>query len=696
MGGRELPVLDLGPFRRYPTRAAEQEFEDERQVCSRCVSGVCCANQDAIFLNTFDILRLSAFFNMSAGDFMLTFTQDEFEDDEYGWRRMCNADPKSSVVTWLRRRGKSAASPCIFLKYIREPDGTPRRVCSVHDARPLGCREFYFPNCKARGTGELATLLAAGFEKVRDGEITGEMADARLAQFGKHDFRTEPLAKSLEYGFWVEIKCATDIEGADLEGANSYDISRYQDPIDEKLNRLLSSRNLRDEESFGLRPRDEQLIPYTSGRGFAGSAEFKRIIHIARTPPSKGLFEQGHYPYYVASRTMFPGAKPSRVFQTIPRAEISSFLRQIPLTPLFPNHDLTEVRAITQKHLYSAVLKGYNHLIRVSSHIAALDPLLAADPPGTIERALLSIMANAETSLNPYLARNRFFVPIVQRMAESSISLMEEEIASAGSPMEVFACLRHLCEAQTVVHSLPADLQRRLRALRRRIMAQLRKDSLKLYVPTWNSILKRRKSGRSPGPTTALKNWTRWSEQIRDIRYAATAGFQGVDLRAFYTRSVNELEKIPLKRNYEGRLFRIATCLGYGMTSNNRIACKTVSYREAADRLVLYTSRLFDWSEARGVETADPETIAGLATAVYKGLGVSYNQHRCFGLILRRVLDAQQPDGSWGTDFRPSSMPEDQAQFWERTYRSTGACIDALRPLRNDVLNFENAALGLA
>src|SRR5262249_37085498 len=351
MGARKLPVLDLDSFRRYPTKASEQQFADERDVCGRCLAGSCCVNQDAIFLNAFDVFRLSAFFNMSPADFMLTFTQDEFEDDEHRWRRAYNDDPKSSVLTWLRRRGRSSASPCIFLKHLRDSDGTPRRICAVHDARPLACREYYFSHCRTRGTGEIAALLAAGFEKVRDGEITREMADARLAQFEKHDFKAAPVARSLEYGFWVEIRCAIDVDEANFEGANSYDITRLQDPIDEKLNRALSARNLRDEESYGLRPRDEQIMPYKSGLAFAGSAECERIIHIARTPPSKGFFELGHYPYYVASRAMLPGAKPAAVFRTIPETEISAFLKRVPATHLFPHHDVPEVRSLTQQDL---------------------------------------------------------------------------------------------------------------------------------------------------------------------------------------------------------------------------------------------------------------------------------------------------------------------------------------------------------
>src|SRR6202521_5426706 len=259
MSGRNLPVLNFEPFRKYPTKRLEQEISDSGEVCNHCVSGVCCLNQDAIALSSFDIFRLAAFFDMSPATFMVTFTQDKFGNgDDENFRRDWNLDPNSSVVTWLRRRTNSPSSPCIFLKYVRDPDGTPRRICGVHDGRPLSCREYYFIHCKARGTGELASLLAEGFEKVRDGEITEDMVDAELARFGAHEFETSTLAKNMEYGFWVEMKCVLNMYHANVEGSNSYNMADYQDPIDEKLNRVLSAKYLRSEESYGMKPRDEQ------------------------------------------------------------------------------------------------------------------------------------------------------------------------------------------------------------------------------------------------------------------------------------------------------------------------------------------------------------------------------------------------------------------------------------------------------
>ena len=111
MSGRELPVLNYSPFRKYPTKQTDQTYADESRVCHGCLSGVCCSTEDPIALTAFDILRLSAFFDMSPARFMLTFTQDSFDDEDSDVRRhRWNEDQRNSTVTWLRRRANTPLS----------------------------------------------------------------------------------------------------------------------------------------------------------------------------------------------------------------------------------------------------------------------------------------------------------------------------------------------------------------------------------------------------------------------------------------------------------------------------------------------------------------------------------------------------------------------------------------------------------
>ena len=70
---RELPVLSFAPFRKYPTRQEQQQYDDSREVCQNCVSGGCCSSEDPVYLTSFDVFRFAAFFDMSPAEFMLNF-----------------------------------------------------------------------------------------------------------------------------------------------------------------------------------------------------------------------------------------------------------------------------------------------------------------------------------------------------------------------------------------------------------------------------------------------------------------------------------------------------------------------------------------------------------------------------------------------------------------------------------------------
>jgi Fe-S-cluster containining protein len=695
MNGRELPVLNFAPFRKYPTKIDQQYFTDDWQVCHSCVSGVCCVTEDAIALTSFDIFRLAAFFDMSPAEFMLNFTQDQFDGEEDWIRRELNNDPKNSVVTWLRRRGKTAASPCIFLKYIREPDGTPHRVCSIHDGRPLSCREFYFIHCKTRVTGELAALLAEGFEKVRDGVITEEMVDAQLARFKEHDFESAKLAESMEYDFWNEMKCALNMDQANVEGSNSYDMADYQDPIDEKLNRVISAKYLRYEEKYGSKPCDEQLMPYTSGLRFASSEEYARIMTVLKNSPSSGLFESGNFPHDIGVRTMVTGVKHAAVFPAIPALEADSFLASIPSRRLFPEHDQPEVREITQRDIYAAILKGYNHLIRFASHIVALEPILEYDPPGTIERELFAIFASFETSLNPYIAHNPYLQAAKHHMGKVAIELLEQELAAATTADEFFDCLRASFPIQLVKSTLSPELRTRAEKINADLNFKLKKNKPELYLCAENPVERRRAAGKRLGNKAGYKAWSEWYQQVLDIRFASQADFMRLDLPAFYRRAMDDLEKIPFRKSYGIYLCEMVKHLANSMTSYNLIPYSDMSYQSEADRLAAYAIRLFNWIEEKGSENHNCEIIAELPLA-YRELGVSYNRERSTGLMVHRLLDSQLPDGSWETNPTSQNKPDSQGEYLEKMYRVTGACLNGLRPLRTDKLNPENGALELA
>jgi Fe-S-cluster containining protein len=284
-GNTWLPLQQLQ--RRYPARAdAQQHPRDERKVCERCLGGTCCTTEGPIALTPYDVLRLATALDLSPPELLKLFTQDRFDGPDgpryEAWLRA----PDNSVVSFLRRRTLDAASPCIFLKYLREADGTPRRVCSVHPARPLACREYYHDTCGTRWTGEMAVLEALGYEALRDGALTPDAVEARWRACGPRR-GDESLAHDWQRAFWSEMRRAMQPERANAEGAFDRRLASLQDPIDQKINRLLSTLRLRFEEKYGPEPLAEQRHGFDAGTRLANGPERARLLAIVARPAGR-------------------------------------------------------------------------------------------------------------------------------------------------------------------------------------------------------------------------------------------------------------------------------------------------------------------------------------------------------------------------------------------------------------------------
>ena len=333
-----------GPERRYPARAdAQGKPRDERAICSRCLGGTCCATEGPIALTPFDVLRLSAALDLAPAAFFRLFTQDRFEGSDGERYQQWLADPLNSVVSFLRRRTLDAASPCIFLKYIAQADGTPRRVCSVHAARPLACREYYFDTCKKRWTGEMAVLQAIGYEALRDRAVDADAVERHLADCGTAT-ADEPLGAGWRRAFWVEMRRALQPEAANHEGAAEPRLAELQDAIDAKINRLLSTPNLRFEEKYGPLPSAEQLHRFDAGMSMLSRAERARLLDIATRPAvAPRLFSGGDLAPHLGLRGLV--AEPARTKSS--RAdELLRFARRVRRAP-----DLMELESPAALHL---------------------------------------------------------------------------------------------------------------------------------------------------------------------------------------------------------------------------------------------------------------------------------------------------------------------------------------------------------
>jgi Fe-S-cluster containining protein len=404
-----------GPFRIFPTRSTRQRFAADADACRQCLSGACCQSEDAIYLTAFDVLRLCAYFDLSPSQFLTRFTQERFEEGPLEpYRRRTIDDPLTSVVTYLRRRSNRSFSPCIFLKYVRDPDGTPHRICSVHPARPLACREYYHHHCKTRATGELASLLAHAFEMIRDGRITLDEARAQRERLRPLLSDDAPMSAWLEYALWTEAVRALQVDEVNEEGARSYDAAAYQDPIDMKIDRLLSKQHLRLEERYGSVPHGEQLDPYKAGLSFADSPDRERLLRLVSTPPSRGLFEDGDYPFFAANRlTIADMARPSR-FRRLSPAVRRALIAAAPDLPAFPSHRDPLVRAITIRRLWHAALDGADALVTFAAYVASLGQVLEIEPPGTFEWEILCILQRMRASRHPVAAVHPGFAEIAE------------------------------------------------------------------------------------------------------------------------------------------------------------------------------------------------------------------------------------------------------------------------------------------
>ncbi|HEX8117468.1 MAG TPA: hypothetical protein VF521_09355, partial [Pyrinomonadaceae bacterium] len=566
--------------------------------------------------------------------------------------------------------GNTPKSPCVFLKYIHDADGTPRRVCSVHDARPLSCREFYFNNCKARQTGELASLIAEGYEKIRDGELTADVVSARLARFGGQDFSSAPVNESMEYAFWCEMRRALDTERANVEGGRSYDPRAYQDPIDEKLNRVLSAKYLRFEESYGPRPHGEQLMPYTSGLSFVKSPERARIMKIVRTRPALGLYGPVDYPFHFGMRTMVPGFRHAAVFATIPDAEAREYFDGVPPVSLFPGYDEAQVRALTRRDVCAALLRGLNQLIRFSSYLAAMGHVFELRPRGAIELDLLAMFSNLNSRRSELARWEPYVEPVRRYVAAAGVGLLEAWADSAVKPREVFEVYRRFCAVEAAVPALPQDLRRRYKAVSNALGKRLSEVRLADLVELRNHIAERLAAGKSLKSRGA---WALWERSAHDAECAAAARLAGPDVAAYYRSAVGTLEDVPFDASYASELCRVVVSLGKGLRRSKR------PVGDAAARLASYGSRLLGWLDAQwGLESLDDELLAGFASNVYAG-GADRSADRNLGLIVRRLLDGQLPDGSWGTSPPPAQLATlSQDDYLDMLYEPTWACLDAL------------------
>lgn len=607
------------PYRKFPIRRSEQLLPlDDRSVCGKCVSGACCSSEGPVALTNFDVLRFAVHFDISPAQFMLDFTQDRFEKTHsHDFHRAWIDNPDTSVITFLRRRANALFSPCIFLKYTQDSDGTPRRRCSVHTARPLACREYYFDTCKIRWSGELATSYADGYEGIRDGEITADQAEAGCKRLENQPDK-DLLSWRWQYAFWSEMRRATDIERANNEGAKSYAIEDYQDPIDEKLNRLLSKRFLRFEEKYGLIPHGEQLDYYPSGKSFKRSPDYDRISRIVRSVPRTALFSDQDYPYLVGLRSLMPGASLPHVFGKV--------------SAVGPANALS-----------AAIADGWNFLLGLAGHATEMELLIETEAHGAFELALLdSLSAFSEEQ---------------QRSAAgaaclSAVKTWASPIAAEALRAKYATTISRRGEHKNLIqlHQLAVRLQSKnapliLRKVARAIWVR---TSPHIHAMPARALLKALLAVRqSPRPAAPPLNLPR----IRHIN--------GVDP---VIAILEAIEVGPSESN------EVLLCIDAYLRTKGLRTALSLSAAKVALKHSTFLHEFGHWQK----------DVISLWPALSQKLGLASAMTPGFLPAVQSLLRAQATDGSWGVNLRPTELPSWQSDYLLDAVRTTGVAIEGL------------------
>jgi Fe-S-cluster containining protein len=623
--GRLLPVVANGTYRQYPTQRHQQgPFEREQDVCGHCLAGSCCSSEHPIALTSFDVLRLALLLDLSPVAFLQAFTQDRFaghsnEDLRRGWIE----DDNSSVVTFLRRRSNVPTSPCIFLKYIREAGGLTRRVCSVHPARPLACREYYYDTCKKRVTGELAAAHATGFEMLRDGAITAAEVDSANRALGSPS-DDDTLSTRWQRAFWLEMRRALDVAVSNEEGAAGFAIAGYQDPIDVKVNRLLSKRHVRFEEKYGPFAHREQLDDFQAGTSFSATADRARLLRIIHVPPRHGLFDDRDYAPGVGLRTLLPG---------LSLASSESRDRSLP------------------RHAAS-IARGWGFLAAVAEHASRTGGLLELAAEGTLELAFLEAVIPFSVSLQRTLTGRTPLDPAKQWAAGvvlRSVGARYNALRSRGAGEEAWLRLYRLVSSLDGTTTTPA-LATLIRQIKRTAAAEVRPPRQK------------RTSARGSAPrrrdfTSALAR----SFQLRASAGLVTGGWQ----QAAWALELLGLEF--LVEDPTGGLEILEQFVHGGARLRPPL-------RRSIARLAL------KWATARESQAAWTSDLMLRWPALCVALGIAGSATPGWDTSLVHLRHSQAADGSWGTDLTAGAAEAigSQGDYLLNVIRTTSGALVAL------------------
>ncbi len=353
----------------------------------------------------------------------------------------------------------------------------------------------------------------------------------------------------------------------------------------------------------------------------------------------------------------------------IPPREVEAFLRGLPQVALFPRHPDRKVRAIALPDVYRAALAGLDYLVRLlTEHGIAHD--------------LLSVCVGLETSLHPFLSANRHVRAEIARLARTLAAEVEDspqELSPESWDLYLLWALR--C---AVPQLAPAE-RRRPRRILRQVERSLRAMGPGRYGTADGGALAALTVGSTPGVNDDEEEvWERWLHQVVEARCAHDLG-AAVDLESFYARTVADLLSVPFAEGYALELFNVMTHVAYGMNGYHRVPLRG---HAVAHRLADHGLAYLVWLRDHDLWADDPEILAAFVDAFLKGTSRAYGSTPEFGSIVGLLLDTQGSDGGWHPN-------EADGEDLYPLYHPTWVCVDALRPLANDLLDDDNRRLGL-
>src|SRR5207302_11485905 len=124
-------------------------------------------------------------------------------------------------------------------------------------------------------------------------------------------------------------------------------------------------------------------------------------------------------------------------------------------------------------------LKAYNFLLRFSSHLVSLKPILKNDSPGTNQTNIFKRPLNFAAISHPFLSSNPYLEPEKQHKARRCIDLLEEQLASSTNAEAIFDCLPSLILLRQTAWQFPRDLWARASPLNDQVDTELQNNKRK-------------------------------------------------------------------------------------------------------------------------------------------------------------------------------------------------------------------------